>query len=181
MIYEEKLAEAKRFYETANADQRYVLESLFPELKESEDEKIRKEIIAFLRSKNGYMTPDEDWDFHNKWLAWLEKQQLIDKDKLANEFLRNVALSIINWLDANTLKDKMCLSNMECEDIENAVCNADWMKIYRYMQKKLKGNLMFNVDEVTDWLDYNICNAYDYDGNDISSTLKENFIKDFKL
>ena len=33
---------------------------------------------------------------------------------------------------------KMCLSNMECKDIENAVSNADWMKIYRYMQKKLE-------------------------------------------
>lgn len=47
---------------------------IFPELKESEDEKIRKNIISFLRSKNGYMNPDEDWDFHNRWLPWLEKQ-----------------------------------------------------------------------------------------------------------
>lgn len=38
------LEEAKRLYKTANADQRYVLEKLFPELAESEDEKIRKEI-----------------------------------------------------------------------------------------------------------------------------------------
>ena len=43
MTQEEKLKEAKRLYESANADQRYVLESLFPELKESEEEKIRKE------------------------------------------------------------------------------------------------------------------------------------------
>lgn len=62
----------------------------------------------------------------------------MEENKLAKAFLRNVALSIMNWLDANTVEDKMCLSNMECEDIENAVCNADWMKIYRYMQKKLE-------------------------------------------
>ena len=36
MSQEDKLKEAKRLYETANADQRYVLERLFPELKESE-------------------------------------------------------------------------------------------------------------------------------------------------
>lgn len=36
MIQEDRIKEAKRLYETANADQRYVLESLFPELKESE-------------------------------------------------------------------------------------------------------------------------------------------------
>ena len=39
---EEKLQEAKRLYESANADQKYVLESLFPELAGSEDEQIRK-------------------------------------------------------------------------------------------------------------------------------------------
>ena len=49
-------------------------EFIFPELAESEGERIKKEIIAFLRSKNGYMTPDEDWDFHNRWIVWLEKQ-----------------------------------------------------------------------------------------------------------
>ena len=31
-----KLQEAKRLYKTANSDQRYVLESLFPELREDE-------------------------------------------------------------------------------------------------------------------------------------------------
>ena len=40
---------------------------------------------------------------------------------------------------------------------------------------------IIDVNKVIDWLDYNICNAYDYDGNDVSSTLKEKFIKDFKL
>ena len=62
-----------------------VEEEIFPELKESEDDKIRKEIISFLRSKSGYgyMNPDEDWNFNNRWLPWLEKQS--DKDKLIKE------------------------------------------------------------------------------------------------
>lgn len=50
------------------------LENIFPELKKNDDTQIKKDIIAFLYSKNGYMTPDEDWDFHNKWLAWLENR-----------------------------------------------------------------------------------------------------------
>lgn len=33
MTEKEKFKEAKRLYQTANADQRYVLETLFPELK----------------------------------------------------------------------------------------------------------------------------------------------------
>ncbi len=47
MTQEEKLEQAKSLYKDANADQRYVLESLFPELKESEDEEpseIRKHL-----------------------------------------------------------------------------------------------------------------------------------------
>ena len=36
MKQEEKLQEAKRLYKTANSGQRYVLESLFPELREDE-------------------------------------------------------------------------------------------------------------------------------------------------
>ena len=69
MDYKEKLEEAKRLYETANADQRYVLESLFPELKESEDEMIRKELIEFVDTNT--LSVDAR---HDRWLAWLEKQ-----------------------------------------------------------------------------------------------------------
>jgi len=77
MDYKEKLEEAKRLYETANADQRYVLESLFPELKESEDEKIRKVLIDYFKRykeqeecgiKTFYGIPTDNI------LAWLEKQ-----------------------------------------------------------------------------------------------------------
>ena len=69
MSQEDKLKEAKRLYETANADQRYVLESLFPELKESEDERTRKEIITYLST-----VEDKELISYESWLAWLEKQ-----------------------------------------------------------------------------------------------------------
>jgi len=44
------------------------LEGIFPELKESEDERIRKEIIDFVKSRGG---------FKGDWIAWLEKQKTI--------------------------------------------------------------------------------------------------------
>ena len=67
MTQEEKLQEAKRLYKTANSDQRYVLESLFPELAESEDERIRKEIISALKYANHK-------GVYDKHIVWLEKQ-----------------------------------------------------------------------------------------------------------
>lgn len=74
MATKEKFEEAKRLYETANADQRYVLESLFPELRESEDERIRKAIIKF------FTLSDDNADYqccgvhYKDIVAWLEKQ-----------------------------------------------------------------------------------------------------------
>ena len=75
MAQEEKLKEAKRLYETANADQRYVLESLFPELAESEDERIRKALIKF------FTLSDDNADYqccgvhYKDIVAWLERQE----------------------------------------------------------------------------------------------------------
>lgn len=69
MNNEEKLKEAKRLYQTATPDQRYVLESLFPKLAESEDEKIRKALIRFHKS-----TINIDGVSGEKIVAWLEKQ-----------------------------------------------------------------------------------------------------------
>ena len=55
------------------------VEGFFPELAESKEERIRKEIISFLHSKNGYMNPDEDWDFHNRWLPFLSAGKSADR------------------------------------------------------------------------------------------------------
>ena len=68
----QKIEEAKRLYKTANAAQKYVLESLFPELKESEDERIRKEIIEHIKwSEDNQECAKEEMI---RWVAWLEKQ-----------------------------------------------------------------------------------------------------------
>lgn len=73
MDYKEKYEQAKRLYESANDDQKYILENLFPELAENEDEKIRKELIAMfsigaeVNAKTGGI-PDKDI------VAWLEKR-----------------------------------------------------------------------------------------------------------
>lgn len=53
-----------------------VLRNIFPELRESEDERIRNEIIAFIKqalhSGGGISVPKEKED---RWLAYLEKQK----------------------------------------------------------------------------------------------------------
>lgn len=69
--YDEALDRAKVYWETDNDNTldikaRGTMEHLFPELKESENEKIRKEIMSYIKS-SGAIT-------NKQWIAWLEKQ-----------------------------------------------------------------------------------------------------------
>ena len=48
---------------------------------------------------------------------------------------RDLALSFMNYLDENKPEGKMCLSNGECADIEQAFQDMDWGRIIRYAEK----------------------------------------------
>ena len=72
--YDEALEQARRFHRAfisghnyPAADIKASYEAIFPELKESEDEKVRKEIISALKYANHK-------GVYDKHLAWLEKQ-----------------------------------------------------------------------------------------------------------
>ena len=70
--YDKALERVKDFIEKQNppAFDKNLIGTIFPELKESEDEKIRKEIIDYFQAdwakEEGITRPD--------WIAWLEKQ-----------------------------------------------------------------------------------------------------------
>lgn len=66
--YEEALAKAKKWYDAnTNEGYRKIFEDIFPELSESEDEKIRKEIIQSIKDNMCVIHKE-------KCLDWLEKQ-----------------------------------------------------------------------------------------------------------
>lgn len=61
-------------------------EFIFPELKESEDDGIRKELVSFLRkASGGFLDTATPCKTYSKWLAWLEKQD--EKQKLDGTFV----------------------------------------------------------------------------------------------
>ena len=69
--YKEALERAKKLKENPKAifleeENVHVSDYIFPELKESEDERIRKEIVRFIQMEV------EDEIVGNKWIAWLE-------------------------------------------------------------------------------------------------------------
>jgi len=51
-----------------------VLDEVAPELQESNNENVRKEIINYLEINSNQMTPKQFSDFRERWLPWLEKQ-----------------------------------------------------------------------------------------------------------
>ena len=75
-MYKDALSRAA-FYngELPTENQRKMLLDIFPELKEkeSEDEKIRKDIISYLRNEKIVKRYISDIEI-DKWIAWLEKQ-----------------------------------------------------------------------------------------------------------
>lgn len=78
ILYENALERAKKVHNgelTISPDEVNdfnVYEYIFPELRESEDERIRKEIIAYLDVQE-VLAQGKDGDF-KEWIAWLEKQ-----------------------------------------------------------------------------------------------------------
>lgn len=60
-------------------------------------------------------------------------------------------MSLINYLDDNRAEGRMDLSSGECEDLEHAVLNSDWGKVYRYMKKKLENQSEKNNSNIKDY------------------------------
>ena len=75
MDYEKKYKEALELARVAafNGHQS-LMEGIFPELKESEDERIRKEIQSTIKQLDKDSTICGKKYDYNQWLAWLEKQ-----------------------------------------------------------------------------------------------------------
>lgn len=81
--YDIALDKIKRLLGTGSNCSREELEYVFPELAESEDERIRKELIEYIKDQQSSFisAPDcrdkyeeEENNKYNSWIAWLEKQ-----------------------------------------------------------------------------------------------------------
>ena len=95
--YDEALEKATIAYKDEDRHQKATLERIFPQLKESEDEKVRKSIINLVikSAQNGGMALHK-WE-SQQMIAWLEKQgkqDMIPLDK------------VIKFLDEQLVNDK---------------------------------------------------------------------------
>ncbi|WQJ54053.1 MAG: hypothetical protein [Vetruanivirus porcinprimi] len=146
--YDEAIERTKKLYSNG------IAEEIFPELKESEDEKIRKEIISILR--NAYWTSNKNR--FNELVAWLENQR--DKDKLIQELgkykvkytqevLEKYINSTSNKDDERLRKTAIAfLKDFAEQGYENAVECIDWLE-KQDKNSTNKNKTRFNVG---DWV-----------------------------
>ena len=139
MNYEEKYKEAlETIHEILNSGSDSIkmsrlklrLQSVFPEIKEDEDERIRKDLIEFVKQYG-----DNFYGQISKASAipWLEKQRDDDSmspKEIAKSIGKSLTLSLINYLDNNRYDGAM--------DLEKSIIDYEWGKVYRYMRKKLE-------------------------------------------
>ena len=90
--YEKALKRARKYYkETTNSIYNYkdMLEQIFPDIEESEDKKIKEEIVNYFQCQSR----DEPCrkHIHDKWIAWLEKQA--EQKPTLRERYKNIAES----------------------------------------------------------------------------------------
>ena len=113
--YNKALERAKKWYNAPNADKiptyaNRIIVELFPELKESEDEKIRKMIINHLTQERGSLSNDEAAEA----IAWLEKQgeqkpSWSDEDEKMLQYVAETCqynrIEVVEWL--KSLKERL--------------------------------------------------------------------------
>lgn len=99
--YEEVL---KRIKECVPDDNGFITiypQEIFPELMESEDEKIRKEMISFFKTLGGDESELEPSEKYNSWVAWLEKQREQKAVKTAMEAWKDMRLEVYAQASGN--------------------------------------------------------------------------------
>ena len=71
--YDEALEDMRVIYPNLKGDAKLAVEHAFPQLRESEDERVRKELLSFIESvQHSYLCAT---DRREKWIAYLEKQK----------------------------------------------------------------------------------------------------------
>lgn len=171
MNYKEKVIALLNSQEPSK-EQKEKLESIFPELAESEDERIRKSLIILLQHFcKGYRVPGLDFPISYKdMLAWVEKQceqnpAWNEKDKEMFDY----TLDMIEWYDGKN-KKRVSLVN-------------DWLKSLKdRVQPQPKQEWSEEDDKIIEKIinDIECARAINYHAPKESYEFRENWLKSLK-
>ena len=121
--YDIALDKIKMLLGRSSSCSREELEYVFPELKESEDEKIRKEILDFCKNRAEKYPNDPKYKNISAWIAWLEKQGEKGTNGNERDFpISEPPLTIKHAKEVMGIKQDDAWS----EEDEVALCDALW-------------------------------------------------------
>lgn len=146
--YKEALERAREFQKSKDGLCVLTAESIFPELKESEDERIRKTLLESFEYQIKESYPDKEWICGVKLkeiVAWLEKQgEKKATDKVEPKF--KVGFWIITK-DKNVHKDYSICKIVEIENNRYHLENGDYLDIDTLEQYDY---YLWTIDDVKD-------------------------------
>ena len=136
--YKEALERAKQFSEKPYLeDSKGIVEYIFPELAESEDERIRKSLIDMLKN---------DEKCYLKEIAWLERQgehaKFRDSIQVGDKVTRNEDGMLVNLSQLNRVakKDEKQVEQKPAGKAEQKFKIGDWL-VENEQLKKTKGGI----------------------------------------
>ena len=132
MDYKEKLRLAKEALDSGSYDKK-TIEYLFPELKESEDESIRKRIIEFLSTP--FVKKGMSECALSTWIAWLEKQgEQKPADKIEPKFkIGDIISDGFSQLTVESVQEEYYI--VTTEEIENDAHIVNWIIYFKDQDK----------------------------------------------
>ena len=128
--YEKALDEAKAIHKAIRKDLKPVIEQIFPELIETEDERIRREITDFIKRKfENSCSPTPSKTTLANWIAWLEKQSEKSQSESALETTNEEKVEFKykdgDWIVYDNNAYKICNIALgisyECLGVDNTV------------------------------------------------------------
>lgn len=185
--YDEAIEIARQYYNdrAMPIGTNFKLERMFPELKESEDEKIRKELISFVRGMLAcHDKPNAERDEkYESWIAWLEKQaeqKHTPKHKIGDTIYYNsfgeVKSMVVSDVaidgtdnpmyedkDGNAVFEKDLIEQKPTDKAEPKFKQGDWI-IFNGLTLQVKGvvkgfYITTSKDGITNGYDWSIDNA----------------------
>lgn len=140
--YENKYKEAKKWiesiYSELSHEQQTEAEAFFPELKESDDERIRKEILGLVRYTKGRRIGYEPRITQDKMITWLEKQGNesinIDIESMVSSYEQRLKSQGQGNLENNPLIN-MCVSAFR-RGVENTLEELNLKKLEKQGEQK---------------------------------------------
>lgn len=153
-LYDEAKARMSRAYNDNRCTIGFMNE-IFPELKESEDERVRNKLIEFFK---GY-SPDEEWwgnITQEDILAWLKKQgEQKTVDEIAKEVCKNKESAVAFFKSAGIINEKGELAEQYRQSEQNTTDKVEPKFKVGQTIKKEGFNIGFTIVKVNDGFYYN--------------------------